>query len=55
MYNDIINKEYKRLKLLFCNIEESKSELIDNLINQAAIIKMEHDNLQNQLRKYGAV
>ena len=53
-YNNI-SKEYERIKLLFNNIEESKSELVDNLIQQAAFMKVELDNLQNQIRKYGAV
>lgn len=53
--NDIIDIEYKRLKDLFNNVEESKSELVDNLIQQAAFMKVELDILQFQIRKYGAV
>ncbi len=53
--NDIIDLEYKRLKDLFTNVEESKSELVDNLIQQAAFMKVELEVLQEQIRKYGAV
>lgn len=53
--NKSVNQEYDRLKKIFCNIEESKSELVDNLIQQAAFMKVELDNLQNQIRRYGAV
>lgn len=47
--------EYNRLKSLFSNVEDSKSELIDNLIQQAAFMKVELDNLQEKIKKYGAV
>ena len=50
-----INLEYIRLKSLFNNVEESKSELVDNLIQQAAFMKVELEILQEQIRKYGAV
>src|SRR5690554_6497417 len=50
-----IENEYQRLKVLFLNIDGSKSELVDNLIKQAVFMKIELDNLQNQIKKYGAV
>lgn len=50
-----IESEYQRLKGLFNSIEENKSELVDNLIQQAAFIKVELDKLQHQMRKHGAV
>ena len=53
--NDIIDLEYNRLKSLFNNVEESKAELVDNLIQQAAFMKVELDNLQIQIKKHGAV
>ncbi|ERJ12279.1 hypothetical protein [Haloplasma contractile] len=51
----MINKEYKRLKSLFSFVDESKTELVDNLIYQAAFLNVELDKLQEQIRKYGAV
>ena len=50
-----IENEYKRLKSLFSLVDESKTELVDNLIYQAAFMKVELENLQEQIRKYGAV
>lgn len=50
-----IESEYKRLKVLFNSIEENKSKLVDNLIQQAAFMKVELDKLQNQMIRYGAV
>lgn len=52
---DIIDLEYKRIKVLFNNVESSKSELVDNLIHQAAFMKVELDVLQEQIKKHGAV
>lgn len=51
----MINTEYERLKSLFSLVDESKKELVDNLIYQAAFMKVELDKLQNQIRKYGAI
>ena len=51
----MINIEYERLKSLFSLVDESKTELVDNLIYQAAFMKVELDKLQEQIRKYGAV
>ncbi len=47
--------EYKRLKSLFSLVDDSKKELVDNMIHQAAFMKVELDKLQGQIRKYGAV
>ena len=33
---DRVQIEYERLKMLFLSVEQSKSELVDNLINEAA-------------------
>lgn len=52
---DSIDIEYKRLKSIFSNVDESKSELVDNLIQQSAFMKVELEILQEQIRKYGAV
>jgi len=50
-----IDKEYKRLKSLFSLVDESKTELVDNLIYQASFMKVELDKLQEQIRKYGVL
>ena len=50
-----INLEYERLKSLFSLVDESKIELVDNLIYQAAFMKVELDKLQEQMIKYGAI
>jgi len=50
-----LNVEYKRLKSLFSLVDESKKELVDTLIHQAAFMKVELDKLQGQIRKFGAV
>ena len=47
----MINIEYKRLKSLFSLVDESKTELVDNLIHQAAFMKVELDKLQEQIKK----
>lgn len=53
--NRHIDHEYNRLKSLFSNIDNVKSDLVDNLIYQAAFMKVELDSLQEKIRKYGAV
>ena len=50
-----VQTEYERLKLLFTSVEKSKSELVDNLIHEAAFMSIELDNLKEQIRKFGAV
>ena len=55
MIKIMINIEYERLKSLFSLVEESRTELVDNLIYQSAFMKVELDKLQEQIRKYGAV
>jgi hypothetical protein len=51
----MIKVEYERLKSLFSLVDESKTELVDNLIYQAAFMKVELDKLQEQIRKHGAI
>ncbi len=41
----MINIEYERLKSLFSLVDESKTELVNNLIYQAAFMKVELDKL----------
>jgi pimeloyl-CoA synthetase len=50
-----INNEYERLKSLFSLVDESKTELFDNLIYKAAFMKVELDKLQDQIKKHGAI
>ena len=50
-----INHEYKRLRSLFSSVDVNKTKLVDNLIEQAAFMKVELGNLQEQIRKHGAV
>ncbi len=47
--------EYERLKVLFSNVDETKSELVDNLIQQASFMRVELEILQEQIKRYGAV
>ena len=47
--------EYKRLRSLFSSVDETKTELVDNLIQQAAFMKVELSKLQEQMIKYGAI
>jgi len=50
-----IEQEYERLKSLFSLVDKSKTKLVDNLIYQAAFMKVELDKLQEQIRKHGAI
>lgn len=50
-----INKEYMRLKKLFENVEEGKSELVDELLKKAAFLKIELMRLEAKVKKYGSV
>lgn len=50
-----MSTEYERLKSLFSSVDETKTELVDNLIQQAAFMKVELGILQDQIRKHGAV
>ena len=50
-----INKEYERLKALFTNVDESKAELVDELLKKASFLKCELENLESLVRKYGSI
>ena len=52
---ELTNKEYERLKNLFLNCEDNKKELIDGLIKKAAFLKVELDELENDIRVGGVV
>ena len=47
--------EYERLRSLFSLVDPTKAELVDNLLNEAAFMRVQLENLQQQIRKYGAV
>lgn len=53
--SELISNEYKRLKNLFLNCEESKQVLIDELIRKAAFLKVELDDLEDDVHKGGVV
>ena len=50
-----IKNEYERLKALFTNVDESKTELVDELLKKASFLKCELENLEALVRKYGSV
>lgn len=50
-----VNIEYERLRSLFSSVDENKTKLVDNLIEQAAFMKAELGILQEQIRKHGAI
>ncbi|MFH2116702.1 MAG: hypothetical protein ABII85_01520 [Bacillota bacterium] len=52
---NFIQLEYERLKSLFSSVDPTKSDLVDNLIHEAAFMKIELGILQEQIRKYGSV
>ena len=47
--------EYERLRSLFSLVDPTKAELVDNLLNEAAFMRVQLENLQQQIRKYGAI
>ena len=51
----MIDKEYRRIRSLFSSVDETKTELVDNLIQQAAFMKVELSKLQDQIRNHGAI
>lgn len=50
-----VYEEYERLKSLFLNVDETKKNLVDELLQKAAFLKIELDNFQEQIKLYGAV
>lgn len=50
-----IQSEYERLKGLFSRIDETKIELVDELIKKAAYLKVELDALQKDIDKNGVI
>lgn len=47
--------EYTRLKNLFTNVDESKSELVDELLRKASFLKVELDDLEEQIKIHGKI
>ncbi|MDD4204360.1 MAG: hypothetical protein PHF62_04490 [Acholeplasmataceae bacterium] len=50
-----IQIEYERLRSLFSSVDPTKAELVDNLLNEAAFMKVQLDQIQLQIKRYGAV
>ena len=50
-----VYEEYQRLKKLFINVDESKAELVDELLEKASFLKVELDTLEKQVNKRGAI
>ena len=50
-----VNIELERLRSLFSSVDETKTKLVDNLLEQAAFMKVELGILQEQIRKHGSV
>ena len=50
-----INDEYLRLKKLFTNVDETKTELVDELLKKASFLKCELERLEALVKKYGSV
>ena len=50
-----VYEEYQRLKKLFINVDESKAELVDELLKKASFLKVELDTLEKQINKKGAI
>ncbi|MFA5720607.1 MAG: hypothetical protein WC939_06090 [Acholeplasmataceae bacterium] len=50
-----VQLEYERLKSLFLSVDPTKTELVDNLLNEAAFMRVQLENLQKQIKKYGAI
>ncbi len=50
-----VSIEVERLRSLFSSVDETKTQLVDSLIEQAAFMKVELGILQEQIKKHGAV
>ena len=50
-----VYEEYERLKKLFINVDESKTELVDELLKKASFLKVELDSLEKQIKKKGSI
>ncbi len=52
---ELAKKEYERLKTLFTNADETKVDLVDELLKKAAFLKVELDMLECSIRKCGSI
>lgn len=53
--NEFVKSEYKRLKNLFINVDESKAELVDELLKKASFLKWNLDTLEKNIIKNGSI
>lgn len=53
--NKCVYEEYQRLKKLFENVDEAKTELVDELLKKASFLKSELDSLEESIMKYGTI
>lgn len=52
--NKNVKKEYERLKSLFKDVDQKKSELVDELLKKAAFLKVQLDELEKDIDEFGA-
>lgn len=50
-----VQVEYERLRSLFQSVDQSKAELVDNLLKEAAFMKEQLKVVKDQITKYGAI
>ena len=50
-----VSIEYYRLKSLFDSVDQTKAELVDNLLNEAAFMKVQLSNLRTHIQTHGAI
>ncbi len=55
MDQEKINLEYERLLNLFKDVDENKTKLIDELLLKAAFLKVQLDELEESIKKYGTI
>ena len=53
--NKNVKKEYERLKSLFKDVDQKKSELVDELLKKAAFLKVQLDELEKDIDEFGAI
>lgn len=47
--------EYERLRSLFNSVDPTIAELADNLLNEAAFMRVQLSNLRTQIKTHGAI
>ena len=50
-----IKQEYERLTALFKDVDETKTKLVDELLHKAAFLKVQLDELQEEVISHGAI